>query len=127
MPEILQQENFESSMEAVKSIKINTLHPARKTGVVMHEKIYAMVSEFILQAVYEEKELTLTSLLEKAELNFNDPLEGNLAWHFLHVKLDLEARGLVQVKVLDNDSRHGMHVLRLTRKGLARFRERIII
>jgi hypothetical protein len=114
-------------MEAVKSIKINTLHPARKTGVVMHEKIYAMVSEYILQAVYEEKELTLTNLLEKAELNFSDPLEGNLAWHFLHVKLDLEARGLLQVKVLDNDSRHGMHVLRLTRQGLARFRERIII
>jgi hypothetical protein len=112
-------------MVAVKSTKISTLHPAKKTGVVMHEKIYSRVSAYILKAVFEEKELTFTNLLERAEVNFNDPLEGNLAWHFLHVKLDLEARGLLQAKVIDNDSRQGLHVLRLTRQGMAQFRQQI--
>ncbi len=114
-------------MELLKPMKINTLHPDRKSGVVMHERVYEMVSEFIMNTIYDAKELTLTSLLEKAELDFSDPLEGNLAWHFLHVKLDLEARNLIQVKVINKDSRQGTHVLRLTKQGLARFKQFAIL
>jgi hypothetical protein len=73
-------------MVAVNSTKINTLHPAKKTGVVMHEKVYSLVSAYILQAVFEERELTFTNLLERAEVNFCDPLEGRPEIGSLYLK-----------------------------------------
>lgn len=93
----------------------------------MHEKIYEMVLDFILDAVHQESELTMIRLLELANVNFPDPLEGNLAWHLYHVKLDLEARGLLKVKMIEKDSRQRVQILLLTRKGKERFHQRIIV
>jgi hypothetical protein len=107
----------------VKGNTINTLHPVKKSGVVMHEIIYQMISEFILSTIQKENELTITGLLEEADINFPDPLEGNLSWHLYHVKLDLEARGLLQFKMIETDTHRKRQVLRLTKKGMARFRQ----
>jgi hypothetical protein len=111
----------------VKAITINTLHPIKKSGVVMHEKIYNMVSDFIFDMVGKEKKLTMSRLLEEADLNFPDPLEGNLAWHLYYVRLDLEARGLLKITRIETGTRYGMLVLKLTRKGIERLRKQPIL
>jgi len=111
----------------VKPLIIQTLHPIKKSGVVMHEKIYAVVFDFILSAVHQENELTMIRLLELANLNFPDPLEGNLAWHLYHVKLDLEARGLVKIKMIEKDNRQRTQIFLLTRKGKERFHQRSVV
>jgi predicted transcriptional regulator len=113
--------------EMVKPLTIQTLHPIKKSGVVMHEKIYEMVLDFILDAAHQERELTMMRLLEMANLNFPDPLEGNLAWHLYHVKLDLEARGLLKIKMIERDNRQRAQILLLTRKGKERFQQRGIM
>lgn len=76
--------------------KILTLHPAGKRGVNIALSRYETLKKFILDTLAEESEMTFEGLCERAVEQLAPTFEGNVLWYLVSVKLDLEARGLVE-------------------------------
>lgn len=68
-------------------------------GVYISKFHYDRLSEFILSELEDKKDVPLSSLLEEAGRQFADFTGGDLSWHFLRVKYDLEAKGLITSKI----------------------------
>lgn len=75
--------------------KILTKHPAGKSGRNISKKTYDMLKQSILTALHG-KELTHDELLEKVNRDLKGKFEGNIGWYAETVKLDLEARGIIE-------------------------------
>jgi hypothetical protein len=80
----------------MKGEKIQTLHPnVDKTGKrIAIEKYNALKQQMLL--VLKGTELTHTELMEQLYHNLKDSFEGNVQWYGETVKLDLEARQLIE-------------------------------
>jgi hypothetical protein len=76
--------------------KILTLHPAGKEGVNILKRRYDYIREFILQTIKEEGEISYKDLNDMAEKALSDSFDGSVAWYIVTVKLDLEARGVIE-------------------------------
>jgi hypothetical protein len=76
--------------------KIMTLHPSGKEGVNILKRRYDYIREFILQAIGGEGELSYKDLNEMAEKALTDSFDGSVPWYIVTVKLDLEARGIIE-------------------------------
>lgn len=75
---------------------IQTLHPIKgKTNKCISLAKYSLVKDNIL-LVLAEMELSHTELMEKLYANVKDNFEGNVQWYGETVKLDLEARQLIE-------------------------------
>ena len=74
---------------------ILTAHPSKKHGIIIDHELYNMLSEFILRNLQHGDFVTSLDLLVGAESNFRSV--QNLHWYLMHVKLDLEARGFIQM------------------------------
>lgn len=75
--------------------RIKTLHPEAKEGVNILRSKYDRIKETILDLVNEQGEITfgeLTRLAKKRLKNF----DGSVSWYVVTVKLDLEARGMLE-------------------------------
>lgn len=79
-----------------KEEQIQTLHPdaGKKNKRISLEK-YTMIRKQILK-ILANKELTHTELMEKLYGNVKDTFEGGVQWCGETVKLDLEARNILE-------------------------------
>jgi hypothetical protein len=88
--------------------KILTLHPEGKAGVNIEKAKYETVKNAILTSL-KGTELTFTNLAEAAQEQLMGNFDGSIMWYVTTVKLDLEARGLIE-----RVPRTSPQVLRLT-------------
>jgi len=76
--------------------QIQTLHPDKtKTNKLIALDKYNVIKEQLL-AILQKQELTHTDLMECLYQNVKDSFEGGVQWYGETVKLDLEARQLIE-------------------------------
>ena len=75
--------------------KILTKHPQGKTGRNIDKHSYEQLKNAILAAL-RKKELTHTELFEHLNKNLKGKVSGNISWYGETVKLDLEARKIIE-------------------------------
>lgn len=76
--------------------KILTLHPAGKKGVNILKRRYDTIKSFILKTIEEHKEISYDALTDLAVENLSDTFDGKVIWYVVTVKLDLEARKIIE-------------------------------
>ena len=75
--------------------KILTKHPLGKSGKNISRQKYEAVEEAILSAL-KNRELTHTELFEQLRKRLENKFSGNVSWYDETVKLDLEARKMIE-------------------------------
>ena len=75
--------------------KILTKHPQGKTGRSISKQSYEQLKSAILKAL-GKKELTHTELFDQLNKSLKGKFDGNISWYGETVKLDLEARKIIQ-------------------------------
>ena len=89
MPPILEKE------KQMAEEKILTKHPSGKSGKNIVKQKYETLKEAILSAL-RDKELTHTELFNKLNKSLKSKFSGNISWYGETVKLDLEARKIIE-------------------------------
>ncbi len=80
----------------MKGEQIQTLHPLPgKTNKRIALEKYEVIKEQIL-SILSQSELTHTDLMEQLYANVKDSFEGGVQWYGETVKLDLEARKVIE-------------------------------
>jgi hypothetical protein len=79
----------------MKEEKILTKHPGGKHGKNINKLTYEKVKETII-SVLQNKELTHTELFNQLNKNLKGKISGNISWYGETVKLDLEARKIIE-------------------------------
>jgi hypothetical protein len=80
----------------MKEEKIQTLHPLPgKTNKPITLEKYNFIKEHLLKAI-GKKQLTHTELMEALYSRVKDTFEGGVQWYGEVVKLDLEARNIIE-------------------------------
>lgn len=76
--------------------KFQTLHPdPNKKNVNMDKDKYEFIREKVLVVVKEHQPITPKELFEHMQ-KFQSDFDGKIGWYTESVKLDLEARGVLQ-------------------------------
>ncbi|MEO0334355.1 MAG: hypothetical protein AAF223_22225 [Bacteroidota bacterium] len=75
--------------------RIKTQHPQGKQGVNIEKSKYEKVKAAILDSL-QDKELTHTDLTNEVSELLRGSFDGSIAWYTETVKLDLEARRLIE-------------------------------
>ena len=78
------------------SEKILTLHPQGKQGVNIDKAKYDTMRNAIIEALSEQPELTFTELNSAVGAKLEGNFDGSIGWYYTTVKLDLEARGVIE-------------------------------
>ena len=76
--------------------KIMTLHPQGKMGVNILKRRYDIISNFIIKTIKRKKEISFAELTELAEDKLANSFDGKIVWYMVTVKLDLEARKMIE-------------------------------
>ena len=77
--------------------KIKTKHPdSSKNGVNISRQKYEQVREAIVLSLREEGQMTFTELGSSVSTKLEGNIEGAVGWYYTTVKLDLEARGILE-------------------------------
>lgn len=79
-----------------KEEKIMTLHPQGKKGVNILKSKYDIIKNYIIDTVTKYGEITYESLSDSAIAELSDSFDGKVNWYIVTVKLDLEARGVIE-------------------------------
>ena len=74
---------------------VQTRHPAGKRNKPVTKDNYALFHGAIV-AVLQDRPLTHTELVDEVTTYLEGRFDGNVSWHTMTVKLDLEARGVIQ-------------------------------
>lgn len=80
----------------MKEKKILTLHPQGKSGVNISLEKYEQIKVFILETLAAKPDLLLDDLFDLAEQELSQTFDGKIGWYVMSVKLDLEARGIIE-------------------------------
>ena len=75
--------------------KILTKHPLGKSGKNISRQKYQALKDAILSAL-KNKELTHTELFDHLNKRLGNKFVGNISWYGETVKLDLEARKIIE-------------------------------
>jgi hypothetical protein len=75
--------------------KILTKHPLGKRGRSIDRQKYEMIKEAIVSAL-EDGELSHTELFDQLNKRLRNNFAGNISWYGETVKLDLEARKMIE-------------------------------
>lgn len=75
--------------------KILTLHPLGKSGKNIDKQKYNQIKYLIIKYL-KTKQLTFTQLLNQISKELKGKFSGSIPWYLETVKLDLEARKIVQ-------------------------------
>jgi hypothetical protein len=75
--------------------KILTKHPLSKSGKNIDREKYETLKRAILSAL-QKKELTHTELFTRLNKSLKGKFSGNISWYGETVKLDLEARKIIE-------------------------------
>lgn len=95
----------------MKEIKIMTLHPSGKQGVNILLRRYEVIKHFILSKLEELSEISFDELTDLAVKELSANFDGKVVWYMVTVKLDLEAR-----KLIERVPKTSPHKLRLTKE-----------
>ena len=76
--------------------KIMTQHPEGKKGVNIDKGKYDTIRSTILDVMDERGEVTFTEMSEAVAQKLNGNFDGSVGWYTVSVKLDLEARGILE-------------------------------
>jgi hypothetical protein len=76
--------------------RIRTLHPDGKTGVHIDVSKYERIKQAILDSIQKRGVISFKELPSAVEENLKEPFEGSISWYTVSVKLDLEARGVIE-------------------------------
>jgi len=79
----------------MKEEKILTKHPLGKSGKNIDRQKYETLKKAIVSAL-QKKELTHTKLFKQLNKSLKSKFSGSISWYGETVKLDLEARKIVQ-------------------------------
>ena len=90
--------------------KILTRHPQNKKGVNISKKKYDQIVAFILEALEKTDRMSFSDMGDLAVETLSGKFDGSILWYFTTVKLDLEARG-----VIERIPKTSPHQLRLTK------------
>jgi hypothetical protein len=74
---------------------VSTRHPLGKRNKSLAKRDYEIFKVAILSAL-RRAELTHTELLNELAKSLQGKFSGNVGWHLMVVKLDLEARKLIE-------------------------------
>lgn len=88
--------------------KILTLHPEGKKGTSISLEKYNQVKDFILDMVSCNGTISYKELDLIAKENLEPVFDGSVSWYIVTVKLDLEARG-----ILERVKQKGGHAIKL--------------
>jgi hypothetical protein len=75
--------------------KILTKHPLGKTGRNISKQRYDVLKQAI-EGVLRIKDLTHTELMDQLNRKLKGKFSGNISWYAETVKLDLEARRIIE-------------------------------
>ncbi|PJB57504.1 MAG: hypothetical protein CO098_11405 [Bacteroidetes bacterium CG_4_9_14_3_um_filter_41_19] len=76
--------------------KIITLHPLGKKGANISLVKYQQIKDFIVETIAKHGEITFTKLSEIALKELTGKFDGKIKWYVVTVKLDLEARQIIE-------------------------------
>lgn len=76
--------------------KIMTLHPQGKKGVNIDKEKYDQIKDYVLDVIKNHSEITYQELDKLAVRDLQHNFDGKVGWYLVTVKLDLEARGMIQ-------------------------------
>ncbi len=76
--------------------KILTLHPQNKKGVNILRRRYDVIRDFILKTVSANEPITFERVSDMATEQLSGSFDGKVMWYVVTVKLDLEARGIIE-------------------------------
>ena len=76
--------------------KILTMHPQGKKGVNISREKYDTIRTFILKTIKKHKQISYQDLNDLAEEQLTDSFDGSVPWYIVSVKLDLEARKIIE-------------------------------
>lgn len=79
-----------------KEERILTLHPNGKKGVNILQRKYDVIRKFILNTIKEHTEISYEDLNDLAIEQLSDSFDGKVGWYVVSVKLDLEARDIIE-------------------------------
>lgn len=88
--------------------RILTLHPQGKKGVHILKHKYDVIKDYIIQTLNKEDVISYSELSDKAIIDLSPTFEGKVVWYVVSVKLDLEAR-----KVIERIPKTSPHQIRL--------------
>lgn len=92
----------------MKEEKITTLHPQGKRGVNILKRRYDTIKDFILKTIGDHTDIGFEDLTDLAVEELSDSFDGKVVWYMVTVKLDLEARGLIER--IPNTSPHRLRI-----------------
>jgi hypothetical protein len=78
------------------SERIMTLHPDGKQGVNIEKEKYEAMRQAIVAVLQAQQPQTFASLEQMVSHQLAGHFEGSISWYFTTVKLDLEARKVVE-------------------------------
>jgi hypothetical protein len=93
--EALPSKEFNNEKAAMKEDKILTKHPLGKSGKNIDKQKYETLKKTIMSAL-RSKQLTHTELFIRLNKALKNKFSGNISWYGETVKLDLEARRLIE-------------------------------
>ncbi len=76
--------------------KIMTLHPQGKQGVNILKRRYDVIKDFILETIKAHTQISYEKLSDMAIDQLSSTFDGKVVWYIVTVKLDLEARGIIE-------------------------------
>ena len=76
--------------------KILTLHPQGKKGTNISREKYNTIKDYILNVLKKNGATTYQDINDWALRDLSETFEGKVAWYVVTVKLDLEARGIIE-------------------------------
>jgi hypothetical protein len=76
--------------------KILTLHPKGKKGTNIIKRRYDIIKRAMLSIISKEGDIAYQDLSDKMVDQLQDSFDGKVAWYVVTVKLDLEARGIIE-------------------------------
>ncbi len=76
--------------------KILMLHPQGKKGVNIARGKYDFIKNFIVQTLEKRGEMSYAELNDLAKEKLSADFDGSVPWYVVTVKMDLEAREIIE-------------------------------
>ncbi|MHA2005422.1 MAG: DUF6958 family protein [Candidatus Thorarchaeota archaeon] len=76
--------------------RILTLHPSGKNGVNIELIKYNQIKSAILESIQEVEAIGFKDLRNTVRTRLEGAFDGSISWYYTTVKLDLEARGIIE-------------------------------
>ncbi len=76
--------------------RILTKHPGGKKGVNILLSRYEQIRDYIIGTIEQEGEITFSDLGDRAVEELSERFDGKVLWYITTVKLDLEARRIIE-------------------------------